>query len=214
MRPMCDLPVVPICRNPTALSVVPNQRHLAPYPASTRGALRPIVTKRGAGCDGRGGAARRAATVADGEVVWSWRPLAGVKLATMLCIAPMTVTKRSWTPGRARSKPLKPLRGECRNDPTEPVATTLVCSLFPHTRLRARLTPGIPCALCPLRACFLQNLGAIARRENAHACPGCSATAPILRDARRRRAPQDEVCVCGERPAPHGEEARQRRLEP
>jgi len=29
---------------------------------------------------------------ADGEVVWSWRPLAGVKLARMLCIAPMTVT--------------------------------------------------------------------------------------------------------------------------
>jgi hypothetical protein len=46
---------------------------------------------------------------ADGEVVWSWRPLAGVKLATMLCIAPMTVTKTSWTPGRARRNPLKPL---------------------------------------------------------------------------------------------------------
>src|SRR5262249_48842578 len=36
---------------------------------------------------------------ADGEVVWSWRPLAGVKLARMLCIATMTVTKRSWTRG-------------------------------------------------------------------------------------------------------------------
>jgi hypothetical protein len=46
---------------------------------------------------------------ADGEVVWSWRPLAGVKLATMLCIVPMTVTQTSRTPGRARRKPLKPL---------------------------------------------------------------------------------------------------------
>ena len=45
------------------------------------------------------------AACANGEVVWSWRPLAGVKLATMLCIAPMTVTKTSWTPGRARRKP-------------------------------------------------------------------------------------------------------------
>src|SRR6516225_5050194 len=44
---------------------------------------------------------------ADGEVVWSWHPLAGAKLATMLCIAPITVTKTSWTPGRARSKPFK-----------------------------------------------------------------------------------------------------------
>src|SRR6516162_6905729 len=32
------------------------------------------------------------------------RPLAGVKLATMLCIGPMTVTEKSWTP-RARKKP-------------------------------------------------------------------------------------------------------------
>jgi len=54
---------------------------------------------------------------ADGEVVWFWHPLAGAKLATMLCIAPMTVTKKSWTPGRARSKPLKPLRGASRRDP-------------------------------------------------------------------------------------------------
>src|SRR6516165_7816094 len=31
---------------------------------------------------------------ADGEVVWSWHTKAGVKLATMLCIAPMTVAKK------------------------------------------------------------------------------------------------------------------------
>src|SRR5262249_24270702 len=42
---------------------------------------------------------------ADGEVVWSWRPLAGAKLATMLRIAPMTVIKTSRTPGRSRRKP-------------------------------------------------------------------------------------------------------------
>jgi len=84
---------------------------------------------------------------ADGEVVWFWRPLAGVKLATMLCIAPMTVTKRSWTPGRARRKPLKPLRGECRDAPAEPVVTTLVWFSHFHARLRVRLAPGIPCSL-------------------------------------------------------------------
>jgi len=36
---------------------------------------------RGAGCGGRGGGARRARPAADGEVVWSWRPDAGVKVA-------------------------------------------------------------------------------------------------------------------------------------
>jgi hypothetical protein len=30
----------------------------------------------------------------DGEVVWFWRLDAGVKLATMLSIAPMTVTRK------------------------------------------------------------------------------------------------------------------------
>jgi hypothetical protein len=34
------------------------------------------------------------------------------------------------SPGRARSKPLKPLRGEGRMNPLSPVATTLVCFLF------------------------------------------------------------------------------------
>src|SRR6516165_7134462 len=36
---------------------------------------------------------------------------------------------------------------------------------------------------------------------------GCVLTRPILRDARRRRAPQDEVGTCGRMPDPHGEEA-------
>ena len=31
---------------------------------------------------------------ADGEVVWSWRPDAGVKLAMMLCITPMTGARK------------------------------------------------------------------------------------------------------------------------
>ena len=31
---------------------------------------------------------------ADGEVVWSWRPDAGVKLAMMLRITPMTVARK------------------------------------------------------------------------------------------------------------------------
>jgi len=38
----------------------------------------------GAGCDGREGATDERASIADGEVVWFWRPDADAKLATML----------------------------------------------------------------------------------------------------------------------------------
>src|SRR5436190_10653874 len=62
---------------------------------------------------------------------------------------PMTVTRRIRSPGRARNKPLKPLRGECRVISGVTVVTTLVCSLhLSHARLRVHRAPGIPCALC------------------------------------------------------------------
>ena len=48
---------------------------------------------------------------ADGKIVWSWRPDAGVKLAEE--IPPMTVAKE---PGHRGERDIsrKPLRGECR----------------------------------------------------------------------------------------------------
>src|SRR6516225_10530269 len=49
---------------------------------------------------------------ADGKVVWSWRPWAGAKSAGDDPQA--TVTKRSWTPGRARTSLLTPSRREGR----------------------------------------------------------------------------------------------------
>jgi hypothetical protein len=45
----------------------------------------------GAGCDGRFSDALTSGVLADGEVVWSWRPDAGVKLAEV--IPPATVAK-------------------------------------------------------------------------------------------------------------------------
>jgi len=44
----------------------------------TRGAARDRH-ERAVGCGGRGGLRRRARLIADGEVVWSWRPGAGAK---------------------------------------------------------------------------------------------------------------------------------------
>src|SRR6266496_1691360 len=56
--------------------------------------------------------------------------------------------KTAWSPRRARRKPLKPLRGECRTESGGPVVTTLVCLLhISHARLRVHWAPGIPCAL-------------------------------------------------------------------
>jgi hypothetical protein len=49
------------------------------------------------------------------------------------CDPRATVTKTSWTPGRARSKPLKPLRGEGRTDPVGPVVTNS-CAFSIRTR--------------------------------------------------------------------------------
>jgi hypothetical protein len=58
---MRKLPVVPICRNPTALPLPPNQRQISRRPVLTkRGASRSSRTL-GAGCGGRDGDARRAA---------------------------------------------------------------------------------------------------------------------------------------------------------
>ena len=42
---------------------------------------------------------------ADGEVVWSWRAHAGVKLATVLIHRAGDGGKQAGSPGRARSKP-------------------------------------------------------------------------------------------------------------
>jgi len=54
------------------------------------------------------------ARLADGEVVWFWHPDAGAKLAMMLRIVACDGGKKARSPGRARRKPLKPSRRECR----------------------------------------------------------------------------------------------------
>jgi len=55
--------------------------------------------------------------------------------------------KKARSPRRARRKPLKPLRRECRADPAYPWWLRSCAFLFSHARLRARRAPGIPCAL-------------------------------------------------------------------
>jgi len=75
-----------------------------------------VVTNVGAGCDGRGWCRKTSGAGADGEVVWSWRPDAGVKLAEF---SAGDGGKKARSPGRARSKPLKPSRRECWVKPVD-----------------------------------------------------------------------------------------------
>jgi len=56
---------------------------VAPIPARRRGVSRSSRTQ-GMGCGGRLSARLTRARLADGEVVWFWRPDADVRLATML----------------------------------------------------------------------------------------------------------------------------------
>jgi hypothetical protein len=58
---------------------------------------------------------------ADGEAVWFWRSEAGAKFARVQRALRVTVATKQRSPRRARSKPLKPLRGEGRVFSAEPV---------------------------------------------------------------------------------------------
>src|SRR6202021_718110 len=54
--------------------------------------------------------------------------------------------KKARSPGRARRKPLKPLRREGRV--SRRTCGDYSCAFYPlHTRLRVRRAPGFPCAL-------------------------------------------------------------------
>jgi hypothetical protein len=80
-----------------------------PFPPEGRLA---IVTDVGHGMQWTRKRCKTGGALADGEVAWSWHPDAGVKSAGDNPQA--TVAKKPGTPGRSRSRPLKPLRGECR----------------------------------------------------------------------------------------------------
>jgi hypothetical protein len=71
--------------------------------------------------------------------------------------------KQARSPGRARSKPLKPLRREGRVFRWTCGDYTRVLSTL-HARLRVQRAPGFPCALC-LRGWLMQRLGHIVPRD-------------------------------------------------
>jgi hypothetical protein len=58
--------------------------------------------------------AGRATLFADGEVAWSWRPDAGVKLATMLTHRADDGGKKARLTRESAKETVTPSRGECR----------------------------------------------------------------------------------------------------
>src|SRR6202165_5804639 len=130
----------------------PNQMHIHCRLVPTRGAIA-RRHERGAGCGGRESVRRATAVagrdeprersaackmigaLADGEAVSfrhpllvpSWRRRNQARPGLISLNPPVTVTTRIRSPGRARYKLLKPLRGECRVYSGVPVVTTLVC---------------------------------------------------------------------------------------
>src|SRR5215468_11215490 len=70
--------------------------------------------------------------MADGEVVWSWRRDPGATLARSIALT--TGARKAASPGRARRKPLKPLRGESRDVSAVPVVNPCACfsAFFAH----------------------------------------------------------------------------------
>jgi hypothetical protein len=91
--------------------------------------------------------------------------------------------KRARSPGRSRSKPLKPLRRECRVNPVTCGDYTRVLPTL-HTRPRVHRAPGIPCALFIPGRKFPAQLGRIAPREGG--VVSAILSWPILRDAASR----------------------------
>ena len=156
-----------------------------------------IVTKRGAGCDGRVGVAGRATLNADGEIAWSWRPDAGVKSCglAMSAFGPTrrdreaTEANKPGTPGRSRIS-RKPLRRECR-------LFWLPCRclraqsapFFARKADGCGLHPAFPAPSLRWGASVIQNPGE-ASRGNEFACvgtDGCALQAPFFNASVRLR---------------------------
>jgi len=184
------LPVVPICRSSQRLISTPNHRQNPPHPVPTRGAFR----------HRHGRWARDAvdAIVSRGERHQSGRrsrvvlmPRRRHQVGDDASHRAGDGDKKARSPGRSRSSPLKPLRRECRLNPSGPVVATLVCFLFSHARLRVQRASGIPCALFSPEGQINARLGRFTSRERGRLGAAHSG-GHILRDAARCAAPQDE----------------------
>jgi hypothetical protein len=123
MRAMRKLPVVPICRNPTALPLPPNQPQIRIIPSREEGRIA-IVTKRGAGCGGCGSAGRRTALMRTAKPCGPDAPTLASSLAEFSA-------RRRWqespVTGESTEHAVKTIAQGRSGEPGGPVVTMLVC---------------------------------------------------------------------------------------
>src|SRR6202011_1811347 len=101
---------------------------------------------------------------ADGKAVWSWRPDAGVKFLGSKLLR-HDGGKQARSPGRARRKPLKPLRGECRAYSGVTVVTN-ARAYYQYTRGCGRIgRPAFPAPSDREGGTFRQKLARNMRRD-------------------------------------------------
>src|ERR1700742_493753 len=102
------------------------------------------------------------------------------------------------SPGRARRKPLKPLRRECRREAAHLWRLHSCAFYFAHGAMGAARTRHSPRPLRCGGTLLMQNLGRAVLREDE----------PVAHPSRRglSAAPQDEVPMCCTMSDPHGEE--------
>ncbi len=142
-----------------------------------------VVTNVEAGCGGRDRGGRRLARARTVKPCGPGAPKQALS-SWEASFSGMTVATKRWSPGRARSTPLKPLRGEGRVFSAEPVVLprafcctrtmgTSRCPVFPAPSLKSER---------PATA----KLGRDRRRESARLCRSSSLT---FEEARRRHQP-------------------------
>jgi hypothetical protein len=163
-----DLPVQPLLQKDSGFRRTQIKSTSQPSRPHKRGVSRSSRTL-GTGCGGRGSVRRAAAR---GRVMLISRtvkscgpdaPTLASSFRRIICAG--DGGKKARSPGRARSKPLKPLRREGRVKPVDLAATTLVC--HQHFAHEAAGAAGTRLSLRPLffEAKDLAQLGRIAPRD-------------------------------------------------
>ena len=140
------------------------------HPASCRGAYASSRYVE-AGCDGRGGGARRAAPVRTAKSCGPGAPTQALK--SLVSMSPTTDGgNQAWSPGRARRKPLKPVAQGGPGYPAGPVVTA-ACVFCCTRAMGISRYPAFPApSRCSGGTCLPHHSGAM-RRENAdHCLPG------------------------------------------
>ena len=175
MRAMRKLPVGLIWRNPRRCHDPQISLRFHSIPSREEGRIA-IVTKRGAGCSGRGSAGRRMALIPplakvfDGPVRRSLgeggsrtaKPC-GPGAPTLASSFAEFSARRRWqkspVTGESTEHAVKTIAQGRLGEPGVPVVTMLVCFFISHARLRVRRAPGFPCALFYQRDKVSASLG-------------------------------------------------------